>query len=117
MKATVGESDAGCWFPAVTQTSPKRCSDRALEASRGPGRVAAQQMWGQVEGWVGGWTDGWVGGGMNGLSPSLSLVESRRHPLQVGLSRCRETQVERKSRLMRMEKGTQRSRPSPLAAK
>lgn len=66
---------------------------------------------------MGGGMDRWVGGWMNGLSPSLFLVESRRHPLQVGLSRCLETQVERKSRLMRMEKGTQRPRPNPLAAK
>lgn len=50
MKATVGESDVACWFPAVVQTSPKRCSDRALEAGRGPGRVAAQQVLGGL--WV-----------------------------------------------------------------
>lgn len=57
--------------------------------------------------------DGWVGG----LSPSLPLVESRRHSLQVGPSRCPETQVERKSRLKRMEKGARRPSPSPSAAK
>lgn len=101
----------GVGFLLWIQASPMRCSDRALEASKGPGPVASQQ----VE--VGGWTDAWVGGWMNGLSRSLFLVESRRHPLQVGLSRCPDTQVERKSRLMRMEKGTQRPRPSPLVAK
>lgn len=57
--------------------------------------------------------DGCVGGWVDGLSPSLSLVESHGHPLQVGPSRCPETQVERKSRLKRMEKGARRPSPSP----